>query len=49
MFFSDRIFRLGGNMLQSLKRVLSNFNVVAIQISLDGFPEHPEQTAECKE
>ena len=49
LFFRDRILRLGGNMLQSLKRFLSNFNVVTIQNSLDGFPEHPEQTAECKE
>ena len=36
-FFRDRIFRFGKNMPQSLKRFLSNFNVVAIQNSLDGF------------
>ena len=30
MFFRDRILRFGENMLQSLKRLLSNFNVVAI-------------------
>ena len=37
MFFRDRILRFGENMPQSLKRFLSNFNVVAIQNSLDGF------------
>ena len=37
LFFRDRILRFGTNMLQSLKRFLSNFNVVAIQNSLDGF------------
>ena len=37
MFFRDRILRFGKNMPQSLKRFLSNFNVVAIQNSLDGF------------
>ena len=36
-FFRDRILRFGKNMPQSLKRFLSNFNVVAIQNSLDGF------------
>ena len=35
--------------MASVRWFLSNFNVVAIQNSLDGFPEHPEQTAECKE
>ena len=37
LFFPDRILRFGKNMPQSLKRFLSNFNVVAIQNSLDGF------------
>ena len=37
LLFRDRIFRFGKNMPLSLKRVLSNFNVVAIQNSLDGF------------
>ena len=37
LFFRDRILRFGENMPQSLKRFLSNFNVVAIQNSLDGF------------
>ena len=37
LFFHDRILRFGENMPQSLKRFLSNFNVVAIQTSLDGF------------
>ena len=37
LFFRDRILRFGTNMLQSLKRFLTNFNVVAIQNSLDGF------------
>ena len=37
LFFRDRIFRFGKNMPQSLKRFLSNFNVEAIQNSLDGF------------
>ena len=37
LFFRDRILRFGENMSQSLKRFLSNFNVVAIQNSLDGF------------
>ena len=36
-FFRDRILRFGKNMPQSLKKFLSNFNVVAIQSSLDGF------------
>ena len=31
LFFHDRILRFGENMPLSLKRVLSNFNVVAIQ------------------
>ena len=31
LFFRDRILRFGENMPQSLKRFLSNFNVVAIQ------------------
>ena len=31
LFFRDRILRFGKNMTQSLKRFLSNFNVVAIQ------------------
>ena len=37
LFFRDRILRFGENMPQSLKRFLSNFNVVVIQNSLDGF------------
>ena len=37
LFFRNRILRFGKNMPQSLKRFLSNFNVVAIQNSLDGF------------
>ena len=37
LFFRDRIVRFGENIPQSLKRFLSNFNVVAIQNSLDGF------------
>ena len=37
LFFRNGILRFGKNMLQSLKRFLSNFNVVAIQNSLDGF------------
>ena len=37
LFFRDGILRLGVNMPQSLKRFLSNFNVVAIPNSLDGF------------
>ena len=36
LFFRDRILRFGENMPQSLKRFLSNFNVVVIQNSLDG-------------
>ena len=36
LFFRDRILS-GENMPQSLKRFLSNLNVVAIQNSLDGF------------
>ena len=37
LFFRDRILRFGENMPESLKRFLSNFNVVAIQNFLDGF------------
>ena len=37
LFFRDRILRFGKNMPQSLKRFLNNFNVVAVQNSLDGF------------
>ena len=37
LFFRGRILRFGENMPQSLKKFLSNFNVVAIQNSLDGF------------
>ena len=37
LFFRDRILRFGKNMPRSLERVLSNFNVVSIQNSLDGF------------
>ena len=41
LFFRDRILRFGRNMPKSLKRFLSNFNVVAIQNSLDGFRNTP--------
>ena len=41
LFFINRILRFGKNMPQSLKRFLSNFNVVAIQNSLDGFRNTP--------
>ena len=37
LFFCDRILRFGENMPQILKRFLSNFDVVGIQNSLDGF------------
>ena len=37
LFFRDRILKFSENMPQSLKRFLRNFNVVAIQNSLDGF------------
>ena len=37
LFFRDRILWFGKNIPQSLKRFLRNFNVVAIQNSLDGF------------
>ena len=37
LFFRDRVLRFGENMPESLKRFLSNLNVVAIQNSLDGF------------
>ena len=37
LFFRNRILRFKKNMPQSLKRFLSNLNVVAIQNSLDGF------------
>ena len=37
LFFRDRILRFGENMPQSLQRFLSNFNVVVILNSLDGF------------
>ena len=37
LFFLDRILRFGENMPQSLKGFLSNFNVMAIQNSLDAF------------
>ena len=36
MFICDRILRFGKNIPQSLKRFLSNLNVVAINNSLDG-------------
>ena len=36
LFFRDRILRFGENVPQSLKRFLSNLNVVASQNSLDG-------------
>ena len=37
LFFRDRILRFDKSIPQILKRLLSNFNVVAIQNSLDGF------------
>ena len=37
LFFRARILSFGENMPESLKRFLSNFNVVAIQNFLDGF------------
>ena len=37
LFFCDRTLSFSKNMPYSLKRFLSNFNVVAIQNSLDGF------------
>ena len=45
LFFHDRILRFGKNMPLSLKRFLSNFNVVAIQNYIDVFRKRPE----CKE
>ena len=36
LFFRDRILGFGENVPQSLKRFLSNFNVVDIQNFLDG-------------
>ena len=36
LFFRVRILRFDENMPQSLKRLLSNFSVLAIQNSLDG-------------
>ena len=36
LFFRVRILRFGENMPQSLKRLLNNFSVLAIQNSLDG-------------
>ena len=37
LFFCDRILRFSKNIPRSLRRFLSNFNVVAIQNSLNGF------------
>ena len=37
LFFNDRILWFGKNLPQSLKSFLSNFNIVGIQNSLDGF------------
>ena len=37
LVFPDRILRFGKNMPQSLKRFFCNFNVKAVQNSLDGF------------
>ena len=48
LFFHDRILRLGENMPQSLKRFLSNSNVVAIQNSLDGFRNTLNLRHNCK-
>ena len=41
LFFRDRILRFGKNIAQSLKKFFSNFKVVAIQNSLDGFRNTP--------
>ena len=41
LFFCDRTLSFSKNMPYSLKRFLSNFNVVAIQNSLDGFCNTP--------
>ena len=41
LFFCDRTLSVSKNMPYSLKRFLSNFNVVAIQNSLDGFCNTP--------
>ena len=48
LFFRDRILWLGENMPQSLKRFLSNSNVVAIQNSLDGFRNTLNLRNNCK-
>ena len=37
LFFRDRILKFGRNMPHRLRRFLSDFNVVAIQNSLDRF------------
>ena len=37
LFLNDRILRFGKNLPQSLKKFLSNFNIMAIQNSLDVF------------
>ena len=48
LFFRDRILRFGKNMPQSLKRFLSNFNVMAIQNSLNGFGNTLNVRDNCK-
>ena len=48
LFFRDRILRFGKNLPETLKRFLSNFNVVAIQNSLDGFRNTLNVGNNCK-
>ena len=48
LFFCDRILRFGKNMPQSLRKFLSNFNVVAIQNSLNGFHNTLNVRNNCK-
>ena len=48
LLFRNRILRFGKNMPQSLKRFLSNFNVVAIQNSLEGFRNTLNVGNNCK-
>ena len=48
LFICDRILRFGKNMPQSLKRFLTNFNVVAINNSLDGSRNTLTVRSNCK-
>ena len=48
LFFCDRILRFGKNMPQSLRKLLSNFNVVAIQNFLNGFHNTLNVRNNCK-